>query len=290
MADQLTITCMQGGTGALLVDQGRPGKRAIGIALGGAADRRAAGRVQEILQLPKGSVLLEFTLTGGQWLISGTGQICLGGAEMNWKLNGRPAEAYTTIDLDGDYLLDGEFARSGCRAYLGVRGEWQVDKVLGSVGSGLPNLPAIGPDWSVNITTLSTIGYHSDLYPCQHCPKLPHTFKVRPGPEWNWLTEQEQQKILTTSYAVGQDSSRQGLRLVPDIAFTEKDFATLKSKSLISSPVLPGTIQLTPVGPILLGCDAQTVGGFPRVLLLVKADDLDVMGQLKPGDALLFKD
>lgn len=286
MADQLTITCMHGGKGAYLVDQGRIGQRANGIPLGGPADRRTATRVKEILELSPASVLLEVTLSGGQWLISGKGQICLGGAEMNWKLNGRPAEAYTTIDLDGDYLLDGEHARRGCRAYLGIRGKWQVKKVLGSVSPGLPNLPVIKPGWSVQVKTLTEINYYSDLDPCQHCPALPYTFQVLPGPEWSWLTKDEQKKISTIAYTVGQDSNRQGLRFVPDTAFKKEDFATLKSKSLISSPVLPGTIQLTPSGPILLGCDAQTLGGFPRILLLKKTDDIDVAGQLKPGDAV----
>jgi allophanate hydrolase subunit 2 len=103
------------------------------------------------------------------------------------------------------------------------------------------------------------------------------------------LTEVDQQTILNTSYTIGQDSSRQGLRLVPDTAFNEKDFATLKSKTMISSPVLPGTIQLTPTGPILLGYDAQTLGGFPRILLLANEEDLDVAGQLKVGDSIKFK-
>lgn len=285
MADQLTITCIRPGAGAYLIDQGRLKHRAAGIPLGGAADPRAANRVREILALPPTAVLLEFTLSGGQWLISGKGQICLGGAEMNWKLNGRPAEAYTTIDLDGDYLLDGEYVRRGCRAYLGVRGKWQVKKVLDSVSPGLAGLPTIGPDWSVTIDTLPALDYFSDLHPCQHCPMLPPSFLVVPGPEWNWLSEADQQRILATDYTIGQDSNRQGLRLVPSIAFSATDFASMKSRSLISSPVLPGTIQLTPAGPILLGCDAQTLGGFPRILLLAKAEELGIAGQLKVGDS-----
>lgn len=284
MADHLSITCISSGQSALLVDHGREGQRKQGIARGGAADRRAAGRVHEILQLPPQTPLLEFTFTGGQWLINGKGQICLGGADMNWKLNGRPTEAYTIIDLDGDYLLDGDFARRGCRAYLGIRGQWQLPLQLGSVSPGLPGQTVIKKGWSTNTITLPELDYYSDLDPYQHCPALPYSFKVIPGPEWHWLTPDEQQSLLANHYTIGRESNRQGVRLETNPATATLNFATLKFPSLISSPVLPATIQLTQSGPILLGCDAQTLGGFPRILLLAKDADLDVAGQLKPGD------
>ncbi|MEM9836684.1 MAG: hypothetical protein AAF828_09290, partial [Bacteroidota bacterium] len=291
MRRQINITCVHPGGGTVLVDQGRPGQRAQGIPASGPADQRVAARIWDILQLPSGAPLLEFTLSGGQWLISGEGQICLGGAEMNWKLNGRPAEAYTTIDIDGDFLLDGSFAKRGCRAYLGVRGQWDVTPLMDSVSPGIPGLPTIAEGWSVQINCAEEVPYTSDLEPCQHCPELPYAFTVIPGPEWSNFSANEQQQVLDQVYQVGQDSSRQGLRLLPQLDKTTPDTQAEKAVdpannqlTMISAPVLPGTIQLSPAGPILLLYDAQTVGGFPRVLLLDKDDDINVAGQLKPGD------
>ena len=38
---------------------------------------------------------------------------------------------------------------------------------------------------------------------------------------------------------------------------------------IITAPVLPGTIQLTPSGQLmLLMCDCQTTGGYPRIFQL----------------------
>ena len=58
----------------------------------------------------------------------------------------------------------------------------------------------------------------------------------------------------------------------------------------LSRAVLPGTIQLPPDGkPILLLCDAQTIGGYP-VLGQVIAADLPRAAQLRPGDTVCFSE
>ncbi|OAV45719.1 hypothetical protein A3850_015000 [Lewinella sp. 4G2] len=56
---------------------------------------------------------------------------------------------------------------------------------------------------------------------------------------------------------------------------------------MLSSPVLPGTIQLTPTGLIVLGPDAQTVGGYPRILQL-DIQALTNLYQLLPGTPIRF--
>jgi len=207
---------------------------------------------------------------------------------MQWKLNGRPTEAYTTIDIDGDFLLDGGVAARGCRSYVAIRGKWEVPRLMGSVSPGLPEITTLPTGWSAVINTWEEIDYSTDLDPYQHCPTLPLLLDVLPGPEWDWFGASEQQALLDRRYRIGNDSSRQGLRL-ERLAVAENT-ATLEPKpSLISSPVLPGTIQLSPAGPILLLHDAQTLGGFPRVLLLAKDELIDVAGQLKTGDEVQLR-
>ena len=48
----------------------------------------------------------------------------------------------------------------------------------------------------------------------------------------------------------------------------------------------PGTLQCPTEGvPFLLGVDAQTTGGYPRVLQVARADR-HLLGQMRPGDHL----
>ena len=58
--------------------------------------------------------------------------------------------------------------------------------------------------------------------------------------------------------------------------------------SMISKPIYPGTVQCPENGlPIILGADAQTLGGYPRILQVIKADR-HLLGQLKPNDRFRF--
>jgi allophanate hydrolase subunit 2 len=57
---------------------------------------------------------------------------------------------------------------------------------------------------------------------------------------------------------------------------------------MLSEPVLPGTIQVNHAGlPMILGVGAQTIGGYPRIGMVIRADK-DAMGQLRPGDSVRF--
>lgn len=281
MEDLIELRCVRPGGGAYLVDGGRPGLRHLGVPRGGAADVRAAARARELLELPPDATLLECTRDGGQWLISGQGQFVITGADLNWRINGRPVELYTTLDLDGDYLLDGGPATIGCRSYLGIRGRWRSQAVMGSVCPGVPGVGAIEPGWSVAIEPLDEIGYGSDLDIDQHLPELPLQLRVRPGPEWGMISDASRSALLERTYSVGPDSNRQGVRLKAESPLPADSWP-----ERISSPVLPGTIQLTPSGPVVLLNDAQTIGGFPRILLLEDYADLGVLAQLRPGDKL----
>jgi allophanate hydrolase subunit 2 len=58
---------------------------------------------------------------------------------------------------------------------------------------------------------------------------------------------------------------------------------------MVSEPVCPGIVQVTPDGQcIILGVDGQTIGGYPKLFQVIQAD-LDRIGQLRPGDSAVFE-
>lgn len=86
--------------------------------------------------------------------------------------------------------------------------------------------------------------------------------------------------FLSTDYQVGMASNRVGVRLEGN-AFPH-------TLSLPSEPAIPGVVQLPPNGqPIVLGPDGPTIGGYPKVAVVIDAD-LDRIGRLRPGDRLRF--
>mgnify|MGYP001318151787 FL=1 len=55
-----------------------------------------------------------------------------------------------------------------------------------------------------------------------------------------------------------------------------------------TSPVLPGTVQLTPAGDmIVLMKDCQVTGGYGRILQVSK-EGMSVLAQKRPGESVLF--
>ena len=89
--------------------------------------------------------------------------------------------------------------------------------------------------------------------------------------------------LVNQSWQVASDSNRQGLRL------QSGQLRAPDAGTLLSRAVLPGSIQLPASGlPIVLGVDAQTIGGYP-VLGQVIAADLDLIAQARPLSELSFQ-
>lgn len=284
MAGTISIQCVQAGSGAFLVDRGRSGLRGQGLVSGGPADPRAMIAANRLLSQAPYTPCLETTLNGGQWLLSGQGQIVITGADMDWRLNGQLTDLYTLLYLDGDYLLTSGMAQQGLRSYLGIRGQWQAPRVLGSIEKGLPWTDVVTKGWSCTINWKDEADYQMDYDHRQHWPSQPYTLPVVPGPEWSWLSPHEQKMVLTSSFTVAPNSSRQGIRLLPSSNFGFPG----ELPSLISGPVLPGTVQLAPSGLLLLGPDAQTVGGYPRILLVTEPNALAAAFQVGIGEEIGF--
>lgn len=279
MAATLTLRAAGNNSGARFVDGGRPGMRHRGIPSGGPVDPGSVRLGNELLEQDIRTCCLEMTLRGGKWELSGRGQLVVTGAGVPWQLDGQPLDRWRVTDIDGAATLTGGFARSGCRAYLCVRGQWTLPRVAQSVEPGLPGTPEPreGFSWEVRSDRRCAARQLSEA---EQFSGNGVTLRAVPGPEWNLLDRARQIWMLETVFRVGADSDRQGIRL-------REETPELRLPTLLSSPVLPGTVQLTPGGPILLGPDAQTVGGYPRVLQVVS--ELASAFQLRPGEKIKFR-
>jgi allophanate hydrolase subunit 2 len=81
---------------------------------------------------------------------------------------------------------------------------------------------------------------------------------------------------------VGERSDRIGVRLEG----TGAGAGVRGAGELASFPVVPGSVQLTPSGElVVLGPDAGVTGGYP-VLGVVPRAGLDALAQARPGTAV----
>ena len=100
------------------------------------------------------------------------------------------------------------------------------------------------------------------------------------GPEFGKLPESVQKHIFQQKFKVSGDSNRMAVQFEESI---NNDL-----KGIHTSPVMPGSVQLTPSGNlIVLMRDCQTTGGYPRVLQLSEYG-IQVLSQKMPGEVVQF--
>jgi antagonist of KipI len=288
MSNTTKLHFKKAGLQTLIQDQGRHGYQSFGVPTSGAMDKIAAALANELLENHRDTPVLEITLLGPTIQFEGACQIAITGANLSPKINRKPIANYEIFSVkDGDILSFGAI-KNGCRAYLAIRGKWSLSKWLGSF-SALPYASEMATPQSlikknaqISITTLPTIPLKQ--YPKEKQPPFTNNLRVRvlPGPEFEEFSRTTIAYFFSRGYQLTNDSNRMGYRLNANII----DFSP--KREVISSGIIPGTIQITSAGqPVILMADAQTVGGYYRIANVL-SEDMNKLAQLKPGDTIWF--
>lgn len=283
------LQVIDGGLFTTIQDSGREGYRKFGVPISGAMDMQSYKNANKLVGNNEDDPVLEFTLKGGVYKFDSDAVIAITGALMSPNLNEDEIEMNTSIQVTKGDILKIGFAEKGCRAYLAIQGEWDIDEMMGSYstyvlgkfggldGSKLKEGDGIlwrnsASDFLERKLPKEEIPYYSS--------KL--TVEFITGPEWEWLSVESQEQFLSTSFKVSSKSNRMGIRLE-----TEEPILSQKS-GMRSSGVIQGVIQLPPNGnPIILMKDGQTVGGYPRMGTIPEIY-LDRIAQLPPNGIVRF--
>ena len=243
-------------------DQGRFGHTKIGVPQAGCADTYAAKMANALLKNHEKDALIEITFGQGEFKFTSDTYICLTGGDFSPKLNGKLIKMQSVFFIKKDSVLSFGKRVYGARVYLSVQGGIQTKTVYGSrsffdgitqqkLGKGamLPILPIQKyADNNFSRVRVSEKHFTTIYLPCL---KGPEFFKLN----------QEQQRKLFTPFSISDDNNRVGYRL--------KESLENNLSSILTSAVLPGTVQLTPSGKcIILLQDCQVTGGYPRILQL----------------------
>ena len=288
MHKTLSLHFSKSGLNTTVQDFGRNGFQHLGIPLGGALDKQAMLAANRILNNPKNTPVLECTLIGPEIEFTGTGSFCLTGAEMNGTLNGEPIERYQAVPVNDGDVLRMHAAKDGCRGYIGINGLWQLKNWLDSASSLTQYLSlngfmgAIKENDTIEIIDSSPVTSLENVVIKKPYYSSCYILRVVTGPEFPRFSIEQIEAFFHQIFTVSQDANRMGYRLKESLS----DYVAVKEE--ISSGIIPGTIQITNSGqPIVLLADAQTTGGYPRIANVI-SEDLDLFGQIKPGDEIKF--
>jgi biotin-dependent carboxylase-like uncharacterized protein len=273
----MSLTVLDPGLHSLLVDGGRPRARHLGVPLGGAADRAALAIGNALVGNPPDAPALELTLAGPTLRADHRTVGVVFGAPFIMALSGgRPAVAGSTFVLEPGEGLKVGGTPTGARAYLCVAGGFDAPVVLGSRS-------ALGPLKAGDVLACREDGGDKPRRSLAFValPRVTTTLRVLSGPQRDWFLHPG--RFFEAPYEVAAASNRMGVRLRGE---------TLERRpgELTSEAVAPGAVQVTHDGqPVVLGVDGQTIGGYPKIAHVIRAD-LDLLGQLRPGAAVQFRE
>ena len=260
-------------------DDGRFGYRNIGVPSSGYMDRESAQTANLIIDNPVNNPVIEATLIGPTIKFEKSTFICITGSDFNPMLNESRISLYTPVKVNKGDILKINNSSFGSRCYISIKGGIKVDKVLGSK-SYYPQISDSSIIEKGDEFKFETNNSEPNYKLINQKFELNKNLKVFKGPEFNSLNKGSINKIIDQEFSIGINNR---------MAFNLKEKIQAGTTSIISSPVIPGTVQLTPSGQmIILHRDCQTTGGYPRILQLDEKS-LNNLAQLRIGDKIKFE-
>jgi antagonist of KipI len=264
-------------------DLGRFNYQQYGVPLSGCMDAFSSKKANALLNNDQGCALIEMTQIGPKLLFKSPTTIAITGANMFPKINDAKISMNKAININFNDLLSFESSSNGHRSYIAFVGGIKSELTLGSrsMFKGISETFKLkkGDLLSIDKNTNKLISNSKIAIPYIH--KNNSLISVTKGPEFNQLSKKHIEIIEKSKFTVSINSNRMGYNL--------KETLKNNLNSIITSIVLPGTVQLTPGGKIIiLMKDCQVSGGYPRILQL-KEHSINLIAQKKPNDEITFK-
>jgi biotin-dependent carboxylase-like uncharacterized protein len=271
-------TVIDAGFYTTVQDLGRLTAREHGVPHSGAMDQQSAAQANGLLGNDVSTAVLEMTMTGATLLFSEPTYIAITGATSSVFQNHSNTTSPCVLAIKtGDVIKIGVM-EDGNFSYLAVAGGFHVERYLDSASYYPILLDTAFVEKGSFFTFEPTAKKTATLQPIKNT--FAGSIKAYPGPEFHLLTKKQQEQLLLQSFTISRDWNRMAYQLEE---LVENDLAAIES-----SPVLPGTVQLTPQGKlIILMRDAQTTGGYPRVLQLT-SESLSRLSQRRVGTTVDF--
>tara|TARA_Y100000996_G_scaffold409685_1_gene390760 strand:+ start:694 stop:1530 length:837 start_codon:yes stop_codon:yes gene_type:complete len=272
------IKVIQPGLFTTIQDGGRHGYRNIGIPSSGFMDQESAWAANKIVDNDREESLIEITLKGPTLLFNNNCTISITGGDFNPLINDKPIKMYESINVKLGDTLKINNTKNGARCYLAISGGIYVKSIFGSK-SFLSNISESyylrkGDEIKISDNSNNKILKKNNLK-----FKLNRSMEVFKGPEFDLLSIKVKNMLFKNEFTIRTNSR---------MAYNLEEKVQIGIKSIISSPVLPGSVQLTPSGKmIILHRDCQTTGGYPRILQLNKSS-LNHLSQIKSNEKIKF--
>ncbi|PMP86772.1 MAG: hypothetical protein C0174_00565 [Thermodesulfobium narugense] len=277
--------------------QGNPrlGYKSFGVPESGPVDPFTAVLANLLLDNDPYAPLLEITQGGFEFLVHKNTYIAISGADLNATLIRENKSFAIPIGisvklLDKDRIVFNGSNR-GFRCWCAFCGGIDVVPILSSTSTlETSNLGGIfgrrllkGDVFKVKNDTQPKNKILLPLLNIEN--KEIVCLRVVKGSQYDKFSKDDVDKFFNNSYIVLSSSNRIGIRL----SCADKKIKPVSGFNILSDPSPLGAVQITTDGkPIILLQDRGTVGGYPKIATVIKADLIKV-AQLKPYQLVNFK-
>jgi biotin-dependent carboxylase-like uncharacterized protein len=270
---------------ATVQDLGWRAGRAWGLPPGGAMDPLLLGAANLAVGNEPGAAAIEWALGPGGLRLERETLICAL-LDVELRVNGGAAAAIAPVPAGGTVEI---IPRGTDRfVYVAIRGGVGVPEVLGSRSTYLPGgfgghegrRLRTGDRLPMGDSARGTGGAVSFEFPVEDGGDA--VLRVTRGPQWELFDSAAREAFLASRFTVARASDRMGYRL-DGPAIAPREPATLPSEA-----ACPGAVQIPDGGePIVLMPDGPTVGGYPKIAVVIEAD-LRLLAQCPPGRGVRF--
>ncbi|EDP69780.1 Allophanate hydrolase subunit 2 [Flavobacteriales bacterium ALC-1] len=278
------IKVIKSGFYTTIQDLGRFGYRRYGVPVSGAMDLYSCEFANALLGNSRGCAVLEMTMVGPTLQFLKPTRIVLSGAFMNPKLNAIPIDMNSVVSVKRNDVLSFGRLEYGFRSYLAVKGGFKSEAIFGSrsMYTDITTSAHVEKDDAINYLSVDDVFDNSNAHVKYNDYVFNNEYlEVFKGPEYDKLSKTQKDALLNRELKVSKYNNRMAYQLEPLLENT--------LEPILTSPVLPGTVQLTPLGQlIVLMRDCQTTGGYPRILLLTE-NAINTLSQKSTGNVLKIR-
>jgi len=278
------ILILAEGMSSSIQDLGRKGYRSFGVPISGAMDKYSAILANKLLNNDEKLPVMEMTMVGPKILFEDHSLIVVTGADMSPEINGSPIKTNVVYEVKTSDVLSFGLLLNGVRSYLGVKGGFLTEHKLNSYSyyEGITSQNKINKGDRLRIASHdSSLEVSSSKIKVKGSHFDTRKLEVTKGPEFNRLTKKHRELLFSRAFKIGRMNNRMGYQI-------KNRFPAVKDSEIITSTTIPGTVQLTPSGTmIIMMRDCPTTGGYPRILQLTDIA-INQLAQRKENDVFKF--
>ena len=281
------------GINTTIQDSGRDCLYHIGITVSGAIDQRNYKLANYLTNNKLNEAVIEFAYQGpllklknGKINFAITGDIFFNIIRNNSKIE--EGSCYQNYILNDGEQIDIISTKKSAYGYLSVSAGLELEKTWGSysINTKAQIGPNDGKKYSINEKIFIKKSYIKNVKDkkINYKDSFDNIIRVIKGTNFNYFSDDAQNKFFKEEYLITNLTDRMGMRLKGSV------LENIKSANIKSEGLIRGIIQVPADGnPIILLNDHGTIGGYPKIGVVISAD-LDRVAQLSPSTKIKFKE